>query len=136
MVKINGKDVEWKDTPKGWYLIDDVKWNCLWKDEETGATFILLKFPKGEGATELPHTHPHANQMGSVLSGEFFQLPDGALRTLGEGNYSFRYSPKEETHGPEKGSKMKFLKETIILQYFDGPATKLNEGETKEIVLE
>jgi hypothetical protein len=135
MVTINGKEVEWHDTPKGWYLIDGVKWHCLWKDDTTGAMFILLKFPKGEGTTELPHTHPHANQMGCVLSGDL-ELPNGMRRTFGDGNYSFRYSPKEEVHGPQRGATMKILEETIILQYFDGRATKLNEGESDEITLE
>ena len=38
--------MEWEDAPKGYYLTD-VKRKVLWVDEETGATWVLLKFPPG-----------------------------------------------------------------------------------------
>jgi len=50
-----------------------------------------------------------------------------------EGNYGFGVRPKGQVHGPPQG--MKVNNEIIILQYFDGPATKLDEGETDEISL-
>ena len=133
MVNVNGQKVEWKQFPEGWYLTD-VQYHILWKNEDTGAMFLLLKVPVG-GVAELPHTHPQADQMGFVLSAKAIR-DDGTTMSYGESNYSFGYRPKDITHGPRKGSKIKFTQETIVLQYFDGPPTKLNEGETKELTLE
>ena len=133
MVKVNGQEIEWKKFPDGWY-ITDVKYHVLWKNEDTGAMFLLIKMPVG-GVAELPHTHPQADQMGFGLSGEGVR-DDGTMIKFEEGNYSFRYRLKGKTHGPRMGSKMKVTKESIILQYFDGPPTKHNEGENIELVLE
>ena len=132
MVKINGQEVEWKKFPDGWYLTD-VQYHLLWKNEDTGAMFILIKIPKG-GSHELYHMHPQADQMGFGLSGSMIR--DGTLMTAGEGNYTFGYRPKGKLHGPPIGSKLEVTEEAIILQYFDGPPTKLNEGETEELTLE
>ena len=131
---INIDDVEWDETPKDWYM-RPVKWKVLWKNDVTDAMFVLLKVPKGEGALELPHRHPQANQMGFILSGEL-ELPNGTRRTFGDGRYNFRYSPQALQHGPKKGATMKLTQDVVVLQYFDGPVTKLNEGETKAITLE
>ena len=95
--------------------------------------FILIKIPEGD-AHELHHMHPQANQMGFGLSGCIVR--DGTLITAGEGDYTFRYNPKGKSHGPPIGSKIEVAEETIFLQYFDGPPTKLNEGETEELTLE
>jgi len=132
MVKINGQEVEWKKFPDGWFLTD-VQYHVLWKNEDTGAMFILIKIPKG-GAHELHHMHPQADQMGFGLSGSMVR--DGTLMTAGEGDYTFRYNLKGKFHGPPIGSKLEVTEEAIILQYFDGPPTKLNEGETEELTLE
>jgi hypothetical protein len=45
-VKMNGKDVEGEDPPKGDFLTD-VKIKVLWRDEKTGAYFRLIKIPVG-----------------------------------------------------------------------------------------
>ena len=47
MVKINGNEVGWKMFPEGWFLTD-VQYHLLWKNNETGAMFILIKIPKGD----------------------------------------------------------------------------------------
>ena len=130
MVKINGQDVEWKKFPEGWYLTD-VQYHTLWKDKDTGAMFILIKIPAG-GTHELIHTHPQANQMIFGLSGSMVRGSN--LITAGEGNYTFGYSLKGNSHGPPMGSKI--TQELVVLQYFDGPPTKYNEGETIELTLE
>ena len=132
MVKINGKDVEWKKFPEGWYLTD-VQYHILWKNEDTGAMFILIKIPVG-GIHELYHTHPKADQMIFGLSGSMIR--DGTTVTVGEGSYFFQYSAKGTPHGPQRESTRETTKECIALQYFDGPPTKINEGETTELTLE
>ena len=133
MVKINGQEVEWKKFPEGWYLTD-VQYHVLWKNENTGAMFLLLKIPVGS-VQELPHTHPQADQMGFLFTGEAIG-DDGNLIVLGDGNYRFAYRPKGTSHGPPKGSKQKITKEVISLQYYDGPPTRINEGEIVELTLE
>ena len=132
MVEVNGKEIDWTPFPKGWFLTD-VKYHILWKNEETGATFMLVNVPKG-GIFELPHTHPQADQMGFALSGE--GLRNGKPMKFGEGLYTFGYRPKWMVHGPPKGTTMKITKAGVILQYFNGPPTKRNEGETKEVTLD
>ena len=106
----------------------------LWENEDTGAKFVLLKIPKGD-VWELPHSHPQANQLAFVLSGEAVG-EDGTRSSWGEGDYGFSYRPKDLAHGPRMGSNRKVTEDCIILQYFDGPPTKLNEGETIELALE
>ena len=61
---------------------------------------------------------------------------NGNLIVFDDGNYMFSYRPKGTSHGPPKGSKIKITKEVISLQYYDGPPTRLNEGETVELKLE
>lgn len=120
MVKINGKEVEWHDTPKGWYLTD-VRQHILWQNEETGARFVLMKFPKG-GNHEHPHTHPHANQWAMGLLGEMEQPNGTRIKFTGDA-FSFQFTPKGEKHGglPDGG---KFCSDCYGLFYFDGPLTK------------
>ncbi len=132
MVNVNGQKVEWKQFPEGWYLTD-VQYHVLWKNEDTGAMFVLIKVPLG-GTHELPHTHPQADQMLFGLSGSMVR--DGRLVTAGEDNYIFGFNPKGTSHGPPIGSKTEVTNEIILLQYFDGPPTKLNNGETTELILE
>jgi len=54
------EDLEWEDPPRGYYLTD-VKQKTLWKDEKSGATLALIKFP--EGVADKIHSHPEANQI-------------------------------------------------------------------------
>lgn len=129
MITINNQKVEWQDAPKGWFLTD-VKMHVLWQHPETGAMFVLIKVPKGS-VWELPHRHPQANQMGFTLLGQA-ELPNGSKLEYGDGKYSFEYRPKGTTHGPPKGSTMKITEDAIALQYYDGPPTKIFEGETRE----
>jgi hypothetical protein len=130
MVNINGKDVHWTPFPEGWFLTD-VKYHVLWKNNDTGATFMLVKIPVG-GVFEFPHTHPRANQMGFPLSGEA-EREDGGKTIFGEGKHNFSYRTKGTTHGPP--STLKITKEIILFSYYDGPPTKLSEGETEELTL-
>jgi 2,4'-dihydroxyacetophenone dioxygenase len=123
MVKINGKDVEWEDAPKGHYLTD-VKEKVLWKDERTGAMLAIRKIPKG-GIHENPHKHPQANHWVFGLSGEM-KYPDGTLLSISEDDYFFLYAPKGDVHGGgPKGTR--FTTDCIVLMYFDGPQTKVSE---------
>ena len=130
---VNKEEIEWKPFPDGWY-ITDVKYHVLWENPETGATLVLIKIPKGS-VWEFPHSHPRSNQMGVSLSGKTVN-EDGSTVSWGENNYGFFYNPKGPVHGPRKGSKRKVIEDWVILQYFDGPPTKINEGETKEISMD
>lgn len=121
-IKVNGKEVEWEDPPKGDFLTD-VKIKVLWRDEKTGAHFRLIKIPEG-GCFELPHVHPGASHWSFTISGEA-ELPNGARMTAGEDNYVFAFNPREEEHAYWKG--MKVIKECIALQYFDGPSTRVSK---------
>ena len=130
MVKINGQDVDWTPFPEGWFLTD-VKYHILRQDKETQATFMLLLIPAG-GAYEGRHSHPQASHMGFTLKGNAMFGDREYIR--GEDNYNFGFHPKGEVHGPP--STMRIVKESLLLLYFDGPPTKLNEGESEELTLE
>lgn len=132
-IKINSREIDWKKYPPGWYLTD-VEYNVLWKNEETGAMLILIKVPAG-GVHELPHSHPDANQLAFILSGEII-TEKGETITYGEGNYGFSARLKGQAHGPRIGSTQKVTKESYMLQYFDGPPSKLNTGETKKLAID
>jgi hypothetical protein len=90
-VKVNSKEIEWMKYPPGWYLTD-VEYHVLWKNEETGATLVLLKVPE-VSVHELPHTHPDANQLTFILSGEII-TENGKTVTYGNGEYGFSARPK------------------------------------------
>ena len=102
------EDVEWEPTPRGYYLTD-VKQKTLWKNEETGATIALIKFPPG--IADKLHTHPEANQLAFGLSGAI-NTPNGVVHPDGT---NLNITKKGEIHG--KGS---FAEETIALFYWDG----------------
>jgi hypothetical protein len=121
MVKINGKEVEWKDPPKGYY-ITDVKQHVIWKDETTEAMMVLLKVPKGS-VHELPHKHPHASQWAFGLSGEM-QEPDGTRISVAEHGHFFGHTPKGEVHGGDP--RTKYLTDIIGLLYWDGARDVMN----------
>jgi len=95
-ISINTEEMEWEDAegyPAG------VKWKVLWRDDETDALTVLLKFPEGTGHEA--HTHP-CNQESYVLKGR---------RT---GHYG--RTPKNVEHG-----EVTFPEETILLHWWDGP---------------
>ena len=116
MVKVNGNDVEWKKAPN---FVKDVQRQLLWKDDQTGATFAILKVPKGFSIEQPPHSHPNANQFTFRLSGEI-EFPDGTHISYPEDTYGFSYCPKNEKHGgTPKGTKI--LKDLIYIHYWDGP---------------
>jgi 2,4'-dihydroxyacetophenone dioxygenase len=123
MMKVNGKEVEWKDTPEGQYLTD-VKEQVLWKDEKTGAMLALRKIPKG-GPHEAVHIHPDASHWMFLFSG-VVEYPDGRKLSVSENDYFFLLAPKGESHGglPE-GAKI--TQDFIGLWFFDGPQTKVSE---------
>jgi len=105
--------VEWQDAPKGFYLTD-VKEKILWQNKKTGAMFLLGKAPIG--LSDTPHTHPEANMLSYLLSGEL-ELPNGNIRKLA-GRSGFQ--PKGTL---DVGYK--FVKEALLLVYWDGPRTKV-----------
>ena len=117
MVKINGKEVEWERHPNH---INNVYRHVLWKDEQTGAMLVIVRIEKGELIEQPPHSHPHANQLTVQLSGST-QRPDGKQSSYEEGDYGFRYYPKNEKHAgiPKGGAKV--LEYRINIEYFDGP---------------
>ena len=97
-IKVNNQDIEWEDMPEGFYLTD-VKQHVLWRDDETGAHFALVKFPVG-GVHELPHIHPQASHWMFVLSGAYHNGKQ--LITKSEGDYGFSYRRQGIQHGPAK----------------------------------
>jgi hypothetical protein len=97
---INFDEIEWKDPPRGYYLTD-VKQKTLWVNEETGATWVLMKWPPG--VLDKIHTHPKANQLVYPVTG----VNAGKMVSL---------TKKGEPHG---GSEIK--EEMIVLFYWDGP---------------
>lgn len=131
-LKVNSKEVEWKKYPEGWYLTD-IEYHILWKNKETRATLVLLKVPMGT-VQELPHSHPDANQMSFMLSGEVV-LENGDTISFGEDNYGFSLRLKGEVHGPRLGSTQRVIRDFYMLQYFDGPPSKINVEETKKLTM-
>ncbi|MBD3206594.1 hypothetical protein GF319_09675 [Candidatus Bathyarchaeota archaeon] len=115
MVKLNGEEVEWKKAPN---FENNVQRKIIWKDEESGALFALMKIPKGTLIEDLPHCHPKSGQITFHLSGEAV-FPDGSKLSIGKDDYRFSYCPKGEMHGHlKKGSKI--LEDIIYLHYWDG----------------
>lgn len=110
IVMVNPNQLEWEDPPRGYYLTD-VKQKVLWKDEETGASWVLMKWPPG--VLDKIHSHPEANQYVFVLEGEA-ELPNGTKAPI---NGMFMYTKKGLEHGGTKISK-----ETLVLFHWDGPS--------------
>jgi hypothetical protein len=98
--RIMFEDLEWKDPPRGYY-ISDVKQKTLWVNEETGATWVLMKWPPG--LLDKEHTHPKANQLALPLTGT-------------NAGKAVSITKKGEPHG---GSVVE--EERIVLFYWDGP---------------
>ena len=99
-IRIKFEDIEWKDPPRGYY-ISDVKQKTLWVNEETGATWVLMKWPPG--VLDKKHTHPKANQLAQPLTG----VNAGKMVSI---------TKKGEPHG---GTEVK--EEMLVLFYWDGP---------------
>jgi hypothetical protein len=98
--RIMFEDLEWKDPPRGYY-ISDVKQKTLWVDEETGATWVLMKWPPG--LLDKKHTHPKANQLIYAVTGPMA----GKMVSV---------TKKGEVHGG-----MVVPEERLMLFYWDGP---------------
>ena len=116
MVKVGGKEVNWEKAPN---FVNNVQRKILWRDEETGATFAILRIPKGVLVDDIPHNHPNANQFTFRLSGEA-EFPDGSRLSLPEDEYDFNFCPKGGMHGT-LSKRTKILKDIIYIHYWDGP---------------
>ena len=110
IIMVNSNGLEWEDPPRGYYLTD-VKQKVLWKDEEIGAQWVLMKWPVG--VLDKKHTHPEANQYMFALEGEA-ELPNGVKVPI---KNLFTYTKKELEHG-----ETKLTKESLVLFYWDGPS--------------
>ena len=108
---LNFDDIEWEDTPRGYYLTD-VKQKVLWEDPETGATLALVKFPKG--VADKIHSHPEANQITIGLTGGLLMPPNNVPMKLVPNMAAT--APKGGKHGATE-----FTEESIILFFWDGP---------------
>ena len=115
---INFSEIEWEDTPRGYYL-SDVKQKILWADPKTGATLALVKFPKG--VADKIHSHPEATQITIPLSGEILMPPDN-IPTKMEPTMVVTAS-KGGKHGASD-----FTEESIVLFFWDGsPKPEVHE---------
>lgn len=108
---VDSNDLEWERPLRGYYLTD-VRQKVLWRDEESGATVTLIKFPVG--LADKVHSHPKANQMVYGLKGETEDEMGKSSSLTG----SFTFTPKGVEHGATK-----FTKESILLFFWDGPPT-------------
>ena len=108
--------MEWKKAPN---FVNNIQRQDLWKDEKTGATFAIMKAPKGVYIDQKPHCHPHANQFTFVLSGDR-ESTDGTRSLFSEDVYNFGYCPKNVMHGT-LSEGFKVHEDVIYLHYWDGP---------------
>ena len=108
---LNFDEIEWEDTPRGYYLTD-VKQKVLWEDPKTGATLALVKFPKG--VADKIHSHPEATQITIGLTGGLLMPPDNVPTKL-EPNAVIT-APKGGKHGATE-----FTRESIVMFFWDGP---------------
>ena len=106
---VDSNILEWESAPRGYYLTD-VKQKVLWRDERTGATVALVKFPVG--LADKVHSHPKANQIVFGLEGEYEDKEGNRISLKGR----FSYVPKGVKHGATK-----FTKESVLLFFWDGP---------------
>jgi len=115
---LNFNEIEWEDTPRGYYLTD-VKQKVLWEDSTTGATLALVKFPKG--VADKIHSHPQATQIAIGLTGGLLMPPD---------NKPMKIEPNmvvTATQGGKHGAT-DFTEESIILFFWDGsPKPEVHE---------
>lgn len=99
-IQLSFEEMGWETPTRGYYLTD-VKQKTLWVNEETGATWALIKFPPG--LADKTHIHPKANQLTCPLTG-----PNAGKVA--------QITVKGEPHG---GADIK--EEIIVLFYWDGP---------------
>jgi hypothetical protein len=99
-ISIKFDELEWKDPPRGYY-ISDVKQKTLYINEETGAQWVLMKWPPG--LLDEKHTHPKANQLAVPISGP----RAGKMVSI---------TKKGEVHGAAE-----IPEEMLVLFYWDGP---------------
>ena len=116
MVKINDKEVEWEKAPN---FVNNIQRMILWKDEKTGASFAILRAPKGVYIKQEPHCHPMSNQFTFNLSG-VIELPDGTRVNYSQDDYRFDFCPKDKMHGANS-EDTKVLEDYVYLHYWDGP---------------
>jgi hypothetical protein len=121
-MKVNGKEIEWEDAPKGYFAVSGVKMHVLWRDEKTGASLALLKAPTGKWP-DRPHAHPNANEWTISWSGEV-EAADGTRTKVSADDISFGFNPKSKTHSSSGG---KIIQELMWLRYQDGPSTRENK---------
>lgn len=97
---------------KGWQPgpYEGVELLVLHKNETTGGVTVLRKFRAG--LTVPAHTHPLANELVYILSGEWEE--SGATYSTG----TVFFAPRGERHGPHVAKT-----EVISLTVFDGPLT-------------
>jgi hypothetical protein len=107
-------DVPWEDAPRD-VFVTDVKQKVLWRNDATGATFILLKSPASAGITDRRHFHPEANQWSFGLAGEAID-EHGKWTFLG----SVGYNPRGQPHGPSTVTK-----DALCFVFWDGPRTSI-----------
>ena len=107
---LNFNEIEWEDTPRGYYLTD-VKQKVLWEDPKTGATLALVKFPKG--VADKIHSHPEAKQITIGLSGALKMSPEAEPMKVEP--TMVVTSQKGGMHGATD-----FTEESIVLFFWDG----------------
>ncbi len=99
------RDKTWQPGPYG-----SVELMELHKKPDTGGVVVLRKFKAGHIIPA--HTHPDANEMAYVLSGEWDE--SGVVYTAG----TLFHAPKGVRHGPHLAKT-----EVISLTIFDGTLT-------------
>jgi hypothetical protein len=121
-MKINGKEIEWKDGPKGDFWTD-IKMHVLWENEKTGANLALLKAPPSDTPPMGAHMHPDANEWAYYLAGEI-ESADGTRIKVTADNTVFAFNTKGVTHAGDGG---KIIKEMLWLRYHDGASTRVHK---------
>ena len=79
MIMKNAHTMKWDEPTKGSYLTD-VKEKVLWKDEQTGACFVLFRWPVG--ILDEMHKHSQANQYIFGLKVKSRDPPDNPSRLM------------------------------------------------------
>lgn len=82
----------------------------LWHNEQTGASYALVRFTKGSG---VPISHIHAsNQMMYCLRGKYEYTATNIVITPG----CFYMNPKDHPHGPTFAHE-----DSVLFELYDGP---------------
>lgn len=104
-ILIQSESVPWREKS-----LKGISEKRLWRDEETGASFALIRFAKGAGIPE-PHFHP-SNQFMFCLEGRYEYTSNNVVLTPG----SFYCNPKGNVHGPAIAHE-----DTVVIEVYDGP---------------